>query len=65
MNRFRLYGIGNALLDYEYLVDDSILKELEIEKGTMLLNEHDKHLKIHFHMKIQSVLLNNNLILSL
>ena len=51
MNRFRLYGIGNALLDYEYLVDDSILKELEIEKGTMLLNEHDKHLKIHNLLK--------------
>ena len=51
MNRFKLYGIGNALLDYEYLVDDSILKELEIEKGTMLLNEHEKHVKIHNLLK--------------
>ncbi len=51
MNRFKLYGIGNALLDYEYLVDDSILEELEIEKGTMLLNEHEKHVKIHNLLK--------------
>ncbi len=51
MNRFKLYGIGNALLDYEYLVDDVILNELEIEKGTMLLNEHEKHIKIHNLLK--------------
>ncbi len=51
MKKFKLYGIGNALLDYEYLVDDCVLKELEIEKGTMLLNEHEKHVKIHNLLK--------------
>ena len=47
MDKFKLYGVGNALLDYEYLVDDQTLRDLEIDKGTMLLNEHEKHLQIH------------------
>ena len=51
MDKFKLYGVGNALLDYEYLVDDQTLIDLEIEKGTMLLNEHEKHLQIHNLLK--------------
>ena len=41
--KYKVYGLGNSLLDYEYLVQDSMLDELEIKKGTMLLNEFDKH----------------------
>ena len=45
--KYKVYGLGNSLLDYEYLVQDSMLDELEIKKGTMLLNEFDKHQEIH------------------
>tara|TARA_B100001173_G_scaffold185374_1_gene160090 strand:+ start:211 stop:1206 length:996 start_codon:yes stop_codon:yes gene_type:complete len=51
MKKYKLYGIGNALLDYEYKVNDSVLKELELEKGCMLLNEYDKHSKLHQSLK--------------
>ena len=47
MNKYKLYGIGNALLDYEYKVNDSVLEKLKLEKGCMLLNEYDNHFKIH------------------
>ena len=40
MNKYKLYGIGNALLDYEYKVNDSVLEKLKLEKGCMLLNEY-------------------------
>ena len=45
--KYKVYGLGNSLLDYEYLVHDSMLNKLEIKKGTMLLNEFDKHQEIH------------------
>ena len=38
--KYKIYGLGNSLLDYEYRVDDSILEELKIKKGTMLLYEY-------------------------
>ena len=43
MNKYKLYGIGNALLDYEYKINDQILEDLNLEKGCMLLNEYEKH----------------------
>ncbi len=51
MEKYKIYGIGNALLDYEYKVNDKILKELELEKGCMLLNEYEKHFNIHSFLK--------------
>jgi len=51
MEKFIAYGIGNALLDYEYLVDEDLLEKLELQKGTMLLNEFDKHTSIHTSLK--------------
>ena len=45
--KYKVYGLGNSLLDYEYLVRDSMLNDLEIKKGTMMLNEFDKHQEIH------------------
>ena len=51
MEKYKIYGIGNALLDYEYKVNDKILKELELEKGCMLLNEYEKHFNIHNFLK--------------
>jgi len=37
--KFNVYGLGNALVDMEYSVDDSQLKSLNIEKGLMTLVE--------------------------
>ena len=51
MKKYKLYGLGNALLDYEYKINDQILKKLNQEKGTMLLNEYDKHQLIHTTLK--------------
>ena len=42
MNKYKVYGIGNALLDYEYKVNDTILSELSLDKGCMLLNDLEK-----------------------
>ncbi len=50
MKGYKVYGIGNALLDYEYKVNDEVLKKLELEKGCMLLNEYDKHSHIHKYL---------------
>ena len=50
-NKYKIFGLGNSLLDYEYLVQDSMLNELEIKKGTMSLNEYDKHQEIHNFIK--------------
>ena len=47
MNKYKMYGIGNALLDYEYKVNDEVLKSLGLDKGCMLLNEYNKHFNVH------------------
>jgi len=51
MNKYKMYGIGNALLDYEYKINDEILLELGLDKGCMLLNDFDKHFKVHDFLK--------------
>ena len=51
MNKYKMYGIGNALLDYEYKVSDEVLKDLGLDKGCMLLNEYDKHYDVHTSLK--------------
>ena len=51
MSKYKLYGIGNALLDYEYKINDQILEDLGLEKGCMLLNEYDKHFDLHEKLK--------------
>ena len=38
--KYHVYGIGNALVDVEYRVDEQFLEEYEVEKGVMtLVNE--------------------------
>lgn len=37
MARYDLYGIGNALVDYEFEVSDEVLKGFEVDKGLMTL----------------------------
>lgn len=43
MPQYHVYGVGNALVDLEYEVPDSLLDELEIDKGLMTLIEEDRH----------------------
>ncbi len=51
MNKYKVYGIGNSLLDYEYKVNDNILKKLNLEKGCMSLSNYDEYFKIHDFIK--------------
>ncbi|ASJ75578.1 adenosine kinase [Granulosicoccus antarcticus] len=43
MPKFHVYGVGNALVDLEYEVPDSLLSELKIDKGLMTLIEEERH----------------------
>lgn len=46
MKQFNLYGIGSALLDMVYEVDDNILVALGLKKGTMTLIDEATHTSI-------------------
>ena len=39
---YDLYGIGNALVDFEYAVDDAFLAEVDLPKGRMTLVDDDR-----------------------
>ena len=41
-----LYGIGNALVDQEYAIQDDFLTKIGLTKGTMQLAEQDAQLKL-------------------
>lgn len=43
MPQYHVYGVGNALVDLEYEIPDSLLEELDIDKGRMTLIEEDRH----------------------
>lgn len=43
MSNFHVYGVGNALVDLEYEIPESLLGELAIDKGLMTLIEEDRH----------------------
>lgn len=49
MSRYHVYGIGNALVDMEYEVQESDLARLRIDKGVMTLvdEEHQKEIMTH------------------
>ncbi|MBF0612740.1 MAG: adenosine kinase [Magnetococcales bacterium] len=43
MSRYHVYGLGHALLDVEYLVEDDFLTQAELTKGSMtLVNEEQQ-----------------------
>ena len=42
MKKFDVYGIGNALVDHEYMVSDEVLSDLRIDKGHMTLVDHQR-----------------------
>ncbi|MFW6094673.1 MAG: adenosine kinase, partial [Pseudomonadota bacterium] len=39
---YDVYGLGNALVDMEYRVDDSFLKQHDIPKGHMTLMDEER-----------------------
>ena len=48
MQKYDVYGIGNALVDTEYEVDDDFLKQARLPKGHMtLIEEDDRRRLIH------------------
>ena len=47
MKDYDVYGIGNALVDTEFEVTDSFLKEQGIDKGCMTLSVSYTHLRAH------------------
>lgn len=52
MPKFHVYGVGNALVDLEYEVPDSLLSELKVDKGLMTLIEEDRHHELLDHLSI-------------
>ena len=46
-----IYGIGNALVDSEYKVTEEELKQLNLTKGCMELNDLDNHNKLNNELK--------------
>ena len=43
MTRYHVYGVGNALVDLEYEVPESLLAELGVDKSLMTLIEEPRH----------------------
>jgi sugar/nucleoside kinase (ribokinase family) len=46
MKKYNVYGIGNALVDIEFEVEDSFFKTNEIEKGVMTLVDEERQSKL-------------------
>ena len=42
MTKYDVYGIGNALVDKEFEIEDAFLEDFSIEKGIMTLVDHDQ-----------------------
>ena len=49
--KYNVYGIGNALVDLEFEVNDSFLEEMKIEKGLMTLVEEERQEELLKHLK--------------
>ncbi len=48
--KFDVYGLGNALVDYEVEVSPEQLQSLNIEKGVMTLIDEDRHQTLLAHL---------------
>ncbi|MCF6359150.1 MAG: adenosine kinase [Cyclobacteriaceae bacterium] len=46
MKKYNVYGIGNALVDIEFEVEEEFFKENEIEKGVMTLVDEERQTKM-------------------
>lgn len=50
MNPYDVYGIGNALVDYEFKVSDDDLKKLSVDKSIMTLIDSERHQQLKSHL---------------
>ncbi len=46
MNHYHVYGLGNALVDFEFEVSDAVLSNLSIEKGVMTLIDEPQQIAL-------------------
>lgn len=46
MKKFDIYGVGNALVDHEYMVSEEVLQDLRVDKGHMTLINRERLLEI-------------------
>ena len=51
MKEIFIYGIGNALVDSEYKISEDELKQLNLKKGCMELNDIQNHNRINNELK--------------
>jgi sugar/nucleoside kinase (ribokinase family) len=51
MEKMLIYGIGNALVDSEYKVSNDELKQLNLTKGCMELNDYENHSRLSNELK--------------
>ena len=50
MKQYDVYGLGNALVDMEFEVEDGFLNLMEIEKGVMTLVDEDTQHRLITHL---------------
>jgi sugar/nucleoside kinase (ribokinase family) len=50
MKKYHVYGIGNALVDMEFEVEDAFFKKHEIEKGVMTLVDEERQHELIGHL---------------
>ena len=50
MKQYDVYGLGNALVDMEFEVEDGFLKLMEIDKGVMTLVDEDAQHRLMTHL---------------
>ena len=55
MNQYNVYGLGNALVDYEYQVTPEWLVKMGIEKGVMTLMNKEQQAKIIAAIKSKAI----------
>ncbi|PIP81118.1 MAG: adenosine kinase [Gammaproteobacteria bacterium CG22_combo_CG10-13_8_21_14_all_40_8] len=48
---YQVYGVGNALVDYEVEVTDNQLETLNVEKGVMTLIDEERHYSLMSHLE--------------
>lgn len=50
MNKYNVYGLGNALVDMEFEVEDGFLNLMEVDKGVMTLADEDTQHRLMTHL---------------
>ena len=50
MKKYDVYGLGNALVDMEFEVEDSFLESMRVDKGIMTLVDEDEQHRLMGHL---------------